>query len=58
MLQDGFWHSSNALGQVVKAAVGGVVLNHRHASFGTVPLGRVNLDEAVDGRVAIGLVLA
>ena len=39
MLQDGFWYGSYALGQVVKAAVRGVILNHRYASFGTVPLG-------------------
>lgn len=58
VLQYGLRNCSYALRQVVEAPVGGVVLNDRHTTLWTVPLSRMDFDEAVNCRVAIVLVLS
>ena len=47
MFQNTFWHCSNALSEIEKAAVSSKILNHWNTTFWTIPLSLVNFDETV-----------
>ena len=51
MLEDGLGDRADALSEVVDAPVGRVVADHRDAALWTVPLGVMNSNETITGRV-------